>query len=219
MGLFITILPLVIATAYSPVMLGTVIAILSHKQNPSEKILYYGAGSLVALIILTTIGLTSSRLLQAALPLNYIFASNVINILIGALLVLLALWISRKPPSDKPMIITDNHIYLMILGLVMTIGNYTSVPFYLTAMKEIIISSDDFYIKILVILILDFAMLVPILVPLFIYGLTKKHGQGTLQKIQGLIHKYSNRIVIFLLKIIGLYLILKGLYGVIINKG
>jgi len=219
MGLFIVILPLIIATAYSPVMLGTVIAILSHKHKPSEKIMYYGAGAMSALVILTSIALSSSRFLEAILPLNYILASNIINILIGIFLVLLALWISRKPPSDKPMKITNNKIYLFILGLVMTIGNYTSMPFYLTAMKEIIISSSHLYIKIIAILVMDYAMLVPIMLPMLIYGLGKRRGQIALGKIQTLVHRYSNTIIIYLLNIVGIYLIIKGLLGVIINKG
>lgn len=218
--LFITILPLGLGSAVSPTLFAVVLVILSSRSFPKIRGLAYAAGITITTLVIGIAGYFLTGLMVSPASNGSSSASAYIDLTLGILLLLLAgknlVKKKDKKKKRKSSILTDQSAKpelgrFFILGVIMMATNLTSIPLYLDAIKEVVASSFNLVDKTPLLLFLVLMILVPVIIPLFLYFLSPKFAERILQPINKDISKYSNYIAVAIFLIFGIYLISKGL--------
>lgn len=207
--LFISILPLAIASAASPVILGVSIALLSRKDFKSAAA--FLAGGIVVAAILAAAGASiaagDDKVEQS---LGY---PGIVNMAIGLLFLIFGVKVLLEKPSEKERVPGEGKkmgpAKWFAISFIGNITNFDAVLLNLAAVREIFNSGIAMLPKLLLTAFCDFFFILPALLPIAIFVLAPAASQRVLVPIGGAMSRYGKYIVAAIFIVFGAYLILK----------
>lgn len=208
---FARIMPFILGAAISPVLLITVLYILSRPQKPVLKSLLYLLGATIcistitALIFLTATNVTIKSSKPSLLP----------HLIIGALVLFLAFDIFRKGPqrSRHKEAQSDGLVKYFVVGVALMLVNFTTIAMIFEVALEIRALSVPIADRNIYFFATILASLVPILLPLLVLAISGKHSKQILAVLSGFMKKYSYLVTSAFFALIGVYILIKALIG------
>ncbi|MCX6769639.1 MAG: GAP family protein [Candidatus Micrarchaeota archaeon] len=204
---FAKILPLAIASAASPVILGVSIALLSRKNFGSA--LAFLAGGLVVALILAAVGMSiAANDDKVAEGMGR--PPTVIDLAVGVLFLLFGAKILLEKPSEKKEIQTAgkgmrHHAKWFFIGFVGNLTNFDAVLLNLAAIREIFNSSIATMPKLELLGFCDFFFLLPALAPIAAYLIAPQASQKVLLPVGNAMNRYGKYVVGAIFILFGIY--------------
>jgi hypothetical protein len=204
---FIKIFPFIFGAAISPVLLVTVLYILSRPTQPIKKVLVFLLASTVTISIITAVIFYSTQIRPGPAPRNDLIPHTII----GFLLLFLALDIYKKGPSKKKAKESSRRGLLGFfgIGVVLMITNFTTIAMIFEValdLRQLQIFGAQ---KLIYLLVTVFFSILPILLPLIILLLAGKNSEKILDKLSGFMQKYAHIVTSVFFAILGAYVLLK----------
>jgi len=211
-GLFLSILPLAVASAASPIILGVSVALLARKNTSAAIALLLG-GAMVALL-LAAVGISvAAEDDKAAEALG--MGPRAADIAIGALLLAFGIKsLLEKPKQESaPAGAKKAHGFSrwLAISFIGNITNFDAVLLNLAAVREIFNSQAALAYKLLLLGFCDFFFLSPALVPLALYLYAPEKSARLLLPVGKWMQKYGHLLVGIIFVAFGLFLVLKGI--------
>jgi len=210
-GLFLSILPLAIASAASPIILGVSVALLARKNTSAAFALLLG-GVIVALI-LAAVGISVAvEDDKAAEALG--FQPRAADIAIGALLAAFGIKsLLEKPKQESAQSGAKKargFFSWLAISFIGNITNFDAVLLNLAAVREIFNSSAELAYTLLLLAFCDFFFVAPALLPLALYSFAPEKSARLLAPVGKWMQKYGHYLVGLIFVVFGLFLMLKG---------
>jgi len=204
---FIKIFPFIFGAAISPVLLVTVLYILSRPTQPIKKALVYLLAGIITISTITAIIFYSTQIRPEPAPRNDLIP----HLIIGFLLLFLAIDIYKKGPSKKKPKETKGRglIGFFGLGVLLMLTNFTTIAMIFEValdLRQLQILGTQ---KLFYLLITVFFSILPILLPLFILLIAGKNSEKILEKLSGFMQKYAHIVTSAFFAILGAYVLLK----------
>jgi hypothetical protein len=224
----INVLILAVASAVSPSILAVVIVVLS-RPNPRRLLLAYLVGGMLTSItvgIAVVSSLSGLDVLAGSSPI----ADPLVNFTVGALALIVAYALAtdrdarfeerrREKRASRP---TRDPWSERVLSrgtapIAFAVGVALSLPgaFYLVALKDIAQGQDEFGAQLFAILVFNLIMFVLAEVPLLGYSFAPEATTVKVEQLNSWMARHARQIVIVVATTIGLYLIARGLAGVL----
>ena len=210
------VLPLALAGAISPTVLAICLVILSSPKSPKARGLYFLAGVTtvtVAISLLVVFGFgnavpesqkgTSSHL------------AGYIDLAFAAILILLAVLTyatrNRKKKDDKPDPVTGVHpLRYYAIGLVIMLGNFTTLAVFLPALKDIAIDKIAEADRILAMVMVDVIVLTPAWLPVGLYLISPATAKKVLTPLNEFLQRHRTAVGITICLVFAAYLTFLG---------
>jgi len=210
---FAAVLPLAIASAASPVILGVSITLLS-KKNFGAAAAFLAGGVLVAAILAlagVSIAAGDDKVAESVgLP------ATSIDLAIGLLLLVFGIKVLFEKPKKRDEIpqagsAHRGNLKWLAIGFIGNITNFDAVLLNLAAVREIFNSALSTMPKLELLSFCDFFFLAPALVPIAFYTFAPEASQKFLVPVGSAMKKYGQYVVGAIFIIFGAVLIMKGL--------
>lgn len=204
---FLKVFPFIFGAAISPVLLVTVLYILSRPTQPVKKALVYLLSGTITISVITAIIFYSTQIRPEPAPRNDLIP----HLIIGFLLLFLAFDIYKNGPSKKKPNDTKQKGLLGFFGLgaVLMLTNFTTIAMIFEVALDLR-QMQIFGIEKLGYLILTiFFSLLPILIPLLILLLSGKNSERILDALSGFMQKYAHIVTSVFFAVLGLFVLLK----------
>jgi threonine/homoserine/homoserine lactone efflux protein len=203
------VLPLAVGAAVSPVVLVLQVRTLAGPR-PRRNGVVFAAGAAVPLLVAAVVVLTIGRAIE--LPKESAETKAVIDLVLGAFLVLLGLRAVLRPPVDrvKPATAPAHQRRPFMLGMVAMLTNFTTLALFVPAMKLLAagdISTED---RVLAAVLVFLITLAPALVPLGLASISPEATTRVLGELGQWMHRHRRALEIGLGFGFGAYLLLKG---------
>jgi len=211
-GLFLSILPLALASVLSPGILAVSIALLSRKNTSAATALLLG-GVLVALLLACAGALAAQEDDKVAESLG--FQPRAIDFALGIFILAFGIKVLlEKPKKDTaPAGAKKAHGFCkwLAISFIGNITNFDAVLLNLAAMREIFNSTAALAYKLALVAFCDFFFIAPALVPLAFYLAAPAKAQRALEPVGKWMQKYGRYLVGAIFVIFGAYLVSKGI--------
>ncbi len=207
MGDFIKVFPFIFGAAISPVLLVTVLFILSRPTQPVKKALVYLLGATITISIITAVIFFSTQIRPAPAPRNDLIP----HLIIGFLLLFLALDIFRKGPQKKKQNNDKKQGLLGFfgLGVVLMVTNFTTIAMIFEVALDLRQLQVVGIQKTLYLLVTVIFSILPIVLPLLILALAGKNSERILDALSGFMQKYAHIVTSVFFAILGAYVLSK----------
>lgn len=224
----INVLVLAIISAISPAILAVVIVVLS-RPNPRRLLLAYLLGGMLASVaigVAIVSALNESQLLAGPSP----AADPIVNFTVGALALIVAYVLATdrdapleqrrrqrrasRPPRDPW---SERVLNRGNVPIAFAVGITLNLPgaFYLVALKDIAKSQNGIGTQVFAILVFNLIMFVLAEVPLFGYSFAPAPTRARVEQLNAWMAHHARQIVVAVATLAGLYLIGRGLLGVL----
>ena len=224
----INVLVLAVASAISPSILAVVIVVLS-RPNPRRLLLAYLLGGLLTSLtvgIAVVTSLNGLDVLSGSSPV----ADPIVNFTVGALALIVAYVLAtdrdapfeerhREKRAERP---TRDPWSERVLSrgtapIAFAVGIALSLPgaFYLVALKDIAQGQDGVGAQLIAIVVFNLIMFAFAEVPLLGYSFAPEATTVRVKQLNSWMARHARQIVIAVATTIGLYLIARGLAGVL----
>ena len=210
------ILPLALAGAISPTVLAIGLVILSSPKSPKARGLAFLAGVTtvtIAISLLVVFGFGN------AVPESQKGTSSdlagYIDLGFAALLLLLAVLTfatrNRKKKEDKPDPVAGVHpLRYYAIGLVIMLGNFTTLAVFLPALKDIAIDKIADADRILAMVIVDVIVLIPAWLPVGLYLISPSTAKKVLTPLNEFLQRHKTGVGITICLVFAAYLTYLG---------
>ena len=210
------ILPLALAGAISPTVLAIGLVILSSPKSPKARGLAFLAGVTtvtIAISLLVVFGFGN------AVPESQKGTSSdlagYIDLGFAALLLLLAVLTfatrNRKKKEDKPDPVAGVHpLRYYAIGLVIMLGNFTTLAVFLPALKDIAIDKIADADRILAMVIVDVIVLIPAWLPVGLYLISPSTAKKVLTPLNEFLQRHRTAVGITICLVFAAYLTYLG---------
>jgi hypothetical protein len=145
---------------------------------------------------------------------------NTIDVMFGSFFLILAfkLWLkmpdpNAPPPSWAAKIGSIGRGKALLLGTMMTTTNFSSLPLYLSGLKDIVTANIGIAAGIVVLALFVLFIEVALLVPIVSYALAPRRAGVVLSAILRWIEKNNRLVSIFVFVVFGGLLLVKGIMG------
>jgi threonine/homoserine/homoserine lactone efflux protein len=213
------IFPLALGEMISPVVLSVMLVILTNKKSPLGRAISFLIGMAIAVVILGFIGLYIGKSIPGARHSSTM--TFWVDLILGLILLILGVRAIFKKPKQERQEEKENskqaqefgqkHLLKWgVLGFVLNMLNFSSIVFYFAATKEIGQSDVTSLAKLLLTLFCGFFFMLPIVLPVVIYGFWPKMAKKILDPIHFAITNYGNYINMVILFGFGFYLLYKA---------
>ena len=220
-NLLASMIPLALAAAISPTMLTAVVLVLSSKDRPRRRALFFLAGAVITLILIGVAALSISGAAVSQKSDGKSPISAGIDIILGLLLLFMGfrnLVRSRESNKDSDKGGKFQKFFQgggagsnFFLGVIFTVTDFTSLVFYFVAAKQARDSGLGFIADVAAMTIVGIAIILPILVPLAITIIAPDISGRLTDSLNQWIKKYGKYIGPAIALLFGVYLIDKGL--------
>ncbi len=210
-NLLIEILPLAIASAMSPVILGISIALLSKKAT--HTVFAFLFGSALAALILLAIGIgfaSGDDIVAASISQPVAIFDLALGILLGAFGVKVLLEKEGAGSRLKAGAAISAR-KMAAIGLLGTLTNFDAALLNITAVRAIASAADSFATKLAALGIAEFFLLSPILLPLAFYFVAPQKSVKLLAPVGAWMEKYGRFVVGLIFLGFAVYLVAKAL--------
>ena len=217
--LFGLLLPLGIGAAISPIPTTICIMLLSARK-PLGKATAFLIGYSAVLV---AIGIFALTIFGGGVSEHNERSSTIkdtIDAMLGVLLLVLALkmWLRAPDPSAPPSKWMDAIGSMgtgkaLLFGMIMIATNFSSLPLYISGLKEIVTANIGTAGSILVLVLFILLVEVELLVPIVAYALAPRRASATLSATREWLEKNNRVISIFIFVIFGVLLLVKGVMG------
>ena len=204
---FIKIFPYIFGAAISPVLLVTILYVLSKPVEPIKKALIFLMGSAVTISIITYTVFYSTNIRPNPAPNKDLIP----HLTIGSLLLLLAFDIYKKGPAKNEHKRNKKSSLLSFfgLGVLLMVTNFTTLAMIFEVALDlrqygVTGTSKDLYLVTTIL----FA-LIPILLPLIILVLAGKNSQKILDRLSVFMKSYAHIVTAIFFAILGLFSLAK----------
>ncbi len=206
------VLPLAVASAMSPVILGIAVALLSGKKGSNAGASAFLAGGVVVAAALAILGFAAGNGFLSSFGIRHLPAS--LDIGLGVLLVAFAAkTLLEKEEGDGKKIGQSGGgpMKWFAIGFLANATNADAVVLNFTAVREIFREGANSIYEISLLALADFFFLAPALVPLLIYMIAPEKTSRYLAPIGAWMKRYGKFVVASIFLIFGMYLLRKGL--------
>lgn len=205
-------LPLAIASAMSPVILGVAVALLSEKGGNVGKVCAFLLGGAVVALGLAFLGFAAGSGAFSALGISGLPAS--LDIGLGAVFIIFAArgLLEKEEGRKKKMGAAKGGAFKWFaIGFLANFTNADAVVLNFTAVKEIFASEAGFTAQLFLVGVADFFFLSPALVPLLVYAVAPGKTGKMLEPVGAWMRRHGRYVVAAIFLAFGAYLIYKGL--------
>ncbi len=219
---------LAIASGISPAILAVVIVVLQRPRPRRLLAAYLFGGMLTSIAV--GIAIVSSLSGLSAFSESSPAADPIVNFTVGALALLVAYVLAtdrdarleerrreRKAarPARDPW--SERVLSRGTAPIAFAVGVILNLPgaFYLVALKDIAVSGHSFGRQVFAIVVFNLIMFVLAEVPLLGYSFAPEKTQEKVEALNGWMASHARQIVIAVATAIGLYLVARGLLGVL----
>lgn len=209
--LFAKILPLAIASAMSPVILGVAVMLLSAKGGNARNAYAFLLGGAVVAAALAIAGYAAGSGVLASMGVAHVPAT--LDIALGIMCVgFAAKGILGKGGGGKRIGGAEGGAFKWFaIGLIANATNADAIVLNFTAVREIFREASGLAGQALLLGIADFFFLSPALVPLLAYMAAPKRARRALEPAGAWMERYGRYLVASIFLIFGIYLLRKGL--------
>ena len=217
--LFGLLLPLGIGAAISPIPTTICIMLLSARKplrNATAFLIGYSTVLVaIGIFALTIVGGGGSEHTKQSSAIK-----DTIDAMLGVLLLVLTLrmWLRAPDPSAPPSkwinaIGSTGIGRALLFGMIMMATNFSSLPLYISGLKEIVTANIGIAGSILVLVLFILLVEVELLVPIVGYALAPRRAGAALSATRQWLEKNNRVISIFIFVIFGVLLLVKGVMG------
>ncbi len=206
------VLPLALGAAISPTLLVGVVLLLSSPGRPRARAAAFGVGAAIPLVVIAVVGLIVFRHATAG---GHLRISPIVDVVFGAILLLLAVRIALKPSSTTT---KQSHpvgagpMKCMLLGLGLMVANFSSLVLFIPAVKDIATSTSvGLGGQLVVLLVVILIVLLAVIVPVLLYTLAPDRAQAILVPLVITTKSHTRDISLAICLIFGIYLEVKGI--------
>ncbi len=205
------VLPLALGAAISPTLFVGVVLLLSSPGHPRARAVAFGVGAALPLVAIAVVGLIVFR---HALAGGHFRISPVVDLVFGAILLLLALRLALKPSTAntrQPHPVGAGPAKCVLLGLGLMVANFSSLVLFIPAVKDVAAAvSVGLGGKLVILVIVMLIVLLAVLVPVLLYTLAPDRAQAVLVPLVTKTRSHSHAISLAVCLIFGGYLVVKG---------
>lgn len=224
-------LPLAIGGAVSPVLLISVVLILSGGHRPRQRALAFAVGNVAALAVLTVLVATLFHSVGHT-GTGPTTAGSVVDITLGVLLTLLGLgrlaelaYRGSHRDTGEPAAATDaaatagsgahrgGTLRSLALGFALMATNVSTVALYLAALKDVAEARVDNLARLVTIAVVVAVVMVPVVVPLLLTVVVPGASTRILAGVRSFVTRYRSLITGLFLLAFGTVLLIKGVHG------
>lgn len=214
------LLPLGIGAAISPIPTATCLMLLSTNRRPLTTAIAFLVGSgaafvAVGMLSLAVFGDGGIEDAERSSDLK-----NTIDALIGGFFLAFAVKLLLKapdpnapPPRWLAGIGSIGMVKATLFGMVMSATNFSSLPLYLSGLKEIVTASIGFDARIIMLALFVVLVEAGLLVPIGFYAITPRRAGIVLGDTLRWIEKHNRSVNISVLLVFGVLLLAKGVIG------
>ncbi|MEK7447692.1 MAG: GAP family protein [Patescibacteria group bacterium] len=215
-NLILNIFPLALAAAISPTVLAITIVTLSSGNYAKKRVVAFLIGAAFVTITFGTLEILAAGELTTSGEEIYSPISSYIDLGLGIFLLLWGIKKILKPGKKKKGRSSQGNktpqiSWFLLLGGFSMATNFSTFIFYLAALKTISLDTNTFLSRLIALLFINFFILLPVTIPVFITILAPKSSKRLLEKANVFLEKHGNDVTITVLMIIGIYLIVKAL--------
>lgn len=217
------ILPLAIAGAISPTVLGVALVVLSTKESPKLRGIAYLAGTatIVAAISILVVFVFGKAVPESQKGPHSPLAAYIDFAFAGLLLVLAVVAFSRRNHPEKKQEDHDSQPGARLprfyaLGLALMIGNFTTLAVFLPALKEIAIDRVSQADRVTAMVIVDLIVLTPAWLPVGLYVISPSLARKVLDPLNAFLQKHKVAVSVVICIVFAAFLVnlgLKSLHG------
>lgn len=195
----------------SPGLLAVTIFLLGREKNNLKRACFFLLGNILTLAILICLGFFIGTNLnsnpQASFHKGLDFLIGIIFIFFGVKALLSK---ERKIKESK-----SPKIFLwFILGFAFSITNLDADTLFIVAMREIFHSGILILQRILLITYCSLMILLPVILPIFVYCIFPQKSKKILEKIDKPVKKYGKYFIVAIFILFGILFLLKG-FGIL----
>ena len=208
---FIKIFPYLVGAAFSPVLLVTVLYILSRPTNPIKKSLSYLVGATITISAITMIIFYSTKIKPEPSPNHDLIP----HIIIGLLLLFLAFDIYKKGPAkNEHKANKKSGLFRYFgIGVLLMVTNFTTIAMIFEValgMRQygIVAADKNLYLAATVLF-----SLLPILLPLLVLAFAGNNSAKILDWLSSFMHKYAHIVTSVFFAVLGIFSLLKPFIG------
>jgi threonine/homoserine/homoserine lactone efflux protein len=209
--LFLSILPLAVASAASPIILGVSITLLARKNTGAAIALLLG-GIIVAMLLAAAGMSVAAEDDKAAEALG--MEPRAADIAIGVLLMAFGIKeLLEKPKQEQaPSGAKKSRGFFkwLAISFIGNITNFDAVLLNLAAVRQIFNSTAELGYQLALLAFCDFFFVAPALLPLVFYFLMPEKSERLLSPVGKWMQKYGHYLVGAIFLVFGAYLILKA---------
>ena len=229
-------LPLAIGGAVSPVLLISVVLILSGGHRPRQRALAFAVGNVAALLVVTVLVATLFHSVGHT-GTGPTTAGSVVDITLGVLLVLLGLgrlaelaYRGSHRDAGEPADVADaanaatgggrggrggrgGTLGSLALGFALMATNVSTVALYLAALKDVAEARVDNLARLVTIAVVVAVVMVPVVVPLLLTVVVPGASTRILAGVRSFVTRYRSLITGLFLLAFGTVLLIKGVHG------
>lgn len=206
------VLPLALGAALSPALFVAAVVLLSDPVRPRRRAGSFTAGAAVPLAVIGAAGLV---LFHRARGQGHFRVSPVVDLVFGALLLLLAVRTALRPAVGTshrhPRHAVTSTRACALLGAGLMAVNFSSLALFVPAVKEIAladsVSTADQVVVLAIVVVLA---LLAVLVPLGLYLIAPAQAQALLTPMLAAAKRHTRAIGMVICLVFGVYLAIKG---------
>lgn len=220
--------PVAIGGAVSPILVISVVLLLSGTRKPRARALAFAIGNIVALALIAvavlllfhSAGHTATGSTQAGKLIDLVLGVMLAALGVGKLIEFIYRKLSGEAgeptadaESDHPAGKKGGVLGSLALGVGLMATNITTVALYLSAMKDVAEAKVDNGVRIAVVAVTIVTIMVPVAVPLLITVVVPGASTRVLAAVRTFITRYRDLIMGIFVTGFGVYLTLKGVHG------
>lgn len=212
-AIFLKVMPLFLASTLSPGILALTVILLSQKKSGVSRTFALLLGSIITSTILIAVAFYVGHIIND--PSNTKSIDNIVDIVLGVLFVyfgIKAILVKDDHAKTKQISANQSHDLLkwLLIGFIVSITNFDSIVFTMTATKEIAQAAISGAMKMLLLVIGIFFFNLPIIFPFAMYLIAPKAVDKILIPINKFLTKYGRYIVASIFLIFAVYLFYNG---------
>jgi hypothetical protein len=230
--LFLSVLPLALAAAWSPTVLTIGVYCVSSADKPFKRGLYFFLGTAIPVISASLAAILIISIFGEGLSVSGFhkgFLKSWVDIALGCFLLMAAIILNRpkykfaisKAFSSTQPSTGNEHSQLQgifLLGFYKMSTSFSTMFFSIPAMNTIGLADTPLIYKIIVVLAFDIIVLLPSLAPIVLLVTKPYFIAKYLQPFAAWINRYIFEILITILYIIATYMLLIGAIGAYTNR-
>lgn len=224
-SLIISILPYAIGALFSPLILATLLAMVSPTDSPRFSSFSYLFGSIIFFLILVFVGLYIGSGLSAAIPMP-VQIGGIIEVALGTILVIVALKTlfireeARKGGfigfinslrEDKKLSIFVKFFYM---GFISILASFTTSILITLAGIIIGLSNPGFTDSMITVIILGLISLFVVEVSFILYIISPDIAEDLLEPFRGGAPKYGDYITTIVYLFLGFFFVIRGFMAI-----
>jgi hypothetical protein len=212
-------LPLALGAAVNTRVLASEAALLTRPPRPLRSAIVFGAGAAVPLLVIGTIALVSVHITVSAISDEQaLLASAIADIVVGALLLLVATWLlwstpaaaDRDPSADALASARRGWPRTFLRGAGVMTTDLSTLAMFAAAAKDIALGRIGLDLEAAVFLLVLGITLVTAWLPPLLFGTSQGFAQRLLPPIGRAVDRHGRRIGEILLTAVGAYLVIRG---------